>query len=131
MTYDEFGQRREVKLGNGALTGFSDGGASADPGSMDISAALPSTFTAAQFAVLPLTLTGSSRPVTGTGWNLAVSNVPTTGTVGVDIFGVADPAINDLAFLGMPGCGIRSSLDYVGAWIASGSSHTLRLRSAV
>jgi hypothetical protein len=32
-------------LGNGFLVGFADTGASADPGSMDISAALPATFT--------------------------------------------------------------------------------------
>ena len=47
-------------LGNAFLTGFSDGGASADPGSMDISAALPATYSLATFRVLPLTLTGGS-----------------------------------------------------------------------
>ena len=110
-------------LGNAFLTGFSDGGASADPGSMDISAALPATYSLATFRVLPLTLTGGSRPITGTNWNLNVTNVPATGAIGIDIFGLGDPGINDLAFLGAPTCGIRASLDLLNAWIVTGSSH--------
>ena len=111
-------------LGNGALTGFSDAGASADPGSMDISAALPSTYTAASFGIVPLTLTAASRPKTGTNWNLNVTNVPAAGVLGVDVFGLVDPGINDLAFLGAPGCGLRASLDVVNAWIVAGNSHS-------
>ena len=111
-------------LGNGALTGFSDAGTSADPGSMDISAALPATYSAATFAVRPLTVAATSRPITGTNWNLNVTNVPAGGTIGVDIFGLADPAIPDLAFLGLPGCGLRASLDLINAWIVTGNVHT-------
>lgn len=111
-------------LGNGALTGFSDAGASADPGSMDISAALPATYSAATFAVRPLTVAATSRPITGTNWNLNVTNVPATGIIGVDIFGLTDPAIPDLAFLGLPGCGLRASLDVLNAWFVTGNAHT-------
>ena len=110
-------------LGNGFLVGFSDAGASADPGSMDISAALPATYSAATFAVQPLAVAATSRPVTGTSWNLNVTNVPGTGVLGVDIFGLSDPAIPDLAFLGAPGCGLRASLDVLNAWIVAGNSH--------
>jgi hypothetical protein len=49
--------------------------------------------------------------------------VPATGTIGLDIFGLADPGIIDLGFLGAPGCGVRSSLDVLNAWIVAGASH--------
>jgi hypothetical protein len=109
-------------LGNGWLVGFSDGGVSADPGSMDISAALPGSYTAATFAVSPLTLAGTSRPITGTTWNLNTTNVPATGTLGLEIFGLSDPNIADLGFIGAPGCGIRASLDVLNVWVVAGQS---------
>jgi hypothetical protein len=114
-------------LGNGFLVGFSDGGNSADPGSMDISAALPATYQAATFAVLPLQLSGATRPILNTNWNLTTSNVPSNGTIGLDIFGLTDPNIADLGFLGAPGCGSRASLDVVNAWIVAGSTHAYSL----
>ncbi|HEY3484245.1 MAG TPA: hypothetical protein VGK49_02620, partial [Ilumatobacteraceae bacterium] len=111
-------------LGNGRLVGFSSAGASADPGSMDISAALPATYQAAVFAVIPLALSATTRPVLGTSWNLTTGNVPASGIFGVDIFGVADPGILDLFFLGMPGCQLRTSLDVIaGPWAVGGASH--------
>jgi hypothetical protein len=110
-------------LGNGCLVGYSDPGASADPGSIDISALLPATFPAAVFAVAPLTLTAATRPIIGTNWNLSVSNVPPTTALGVDIFGLSDPAIADLGFLGMPTCGLRASLDLLNAWLPAGNTH--------
>jgi hypothetical protein len=114
-------------LGNGFLTGFSDAGASADPGSMDISAALPATFTST-FAQVPLAVAASTRPITGTTWNLNVTNVPPTGTIGLEIFGLSDPAITDLGFLGAPGCQARASLDVLNAWVVGGqTSHAYGL----
>jgi len=113
-------------LGGGFLTGFSDAGASADPGSMDISAALPATYNLATFAVSPLTLAATSRPITGTNWNLGVTNVPAAGAVGIDIFGLADPAILDLSLfgLGQSGCQLRASLDLLNAWFVAGNTHS-------
>jgi hypothetical protein len=73
--------------------------------------------------VLPLTLSASTRPVLGTNWNFNVSNVPATGVFGIDILGLTDPGFNDLTFLGMPGCGLRSTLDVVGGWISTGATH--------
>jgi hypothetical protein len=110
-------------LGNGRLVGFSSAGPSADPGSMDISAALPATYSAATFAVTPLALSASTRPITGTSWNLTTSNIPATGVIGIEVFGLSDPGINDLFFLGMPGCGLRSSLDVLNAYPVTGPTH--------
>jgi hypothetical protein len=114
-------------LGNGRLVGFSDAGTSADPGSMDISAALPSTYTAATFRVVPLALAASTRPVIGTSWNFNTTQVPSAGTIGIDILGLSDPNIPDLAFLGAPGCGVRASLDSLSAWIVAGNTHAWSL----
>jgi hypothetical protein len=110
-----------VGSNGGVLVGYSPGGASADPGSTDLST-LPVIILSSP-DVLPLALAGASRPVTGTNWNLNVTNVPATGAIGVDIFGLSDPGINDLGFIGMPTCGLRASLDVLNAWIVAGASH--------
>lgn len=78
-------------------------------------------------AANPLTLTASSRPITGTVWNLDVTNVPAAGTIGIDIFGLSDPNIPDLAPLGAPGCASRASLDALSAWVVAGATHSYLL----
>jgi hypothetical protein len=114
--------------GIGYLVGYSPGGASTDPGNRDISATLPTTFTVDPVDVLPLGISATSRPVVGTNWNLTVNNIPPTGILGVDVFGLSDPGINDLFFLGAPGCGLRASLDYTGGWLVSPTAgHTFVL----
>jgi hypothetical protein len=90
---------------------------------MDISVALPATYLAAQFPVVPLGLSSLSRPITGTTWNLSVTQIPATGTIGIEIFGLGDPGLNDLSIIGMPGCGLRSTLDLLNAWVVAGSTH--------
>ena len=109
-------------LGNAHLVGYSPGGASADPGSLDISANLATSFSTQAQDTLPLTLTSSSRPILGTNWNMTVSNIPANGLIGLDLLGLQDPGINDLAFLGAPGCGMRSSADLSFFWFALGSA---------
>jgi hypothetical protein len=109
--------------GTGYLVGYSPGGASVDPGTTDLSAALPATLTLATADLQPLALAGVSRPVIGTNWSLNVTNVPPTGTIGIDVFGLSDPGIVDLGFLGAPGCGARASLDLLNAWIVAGATH--------
>ncbi|MFY9341760.1 MAG: hypothetical protein WAT39_04685 [Planctomycetota bacterium] len=104
--------------GTGHLVGYSPGGASANPGNTDISALVALVLGSTD--IIPLGLTATSRPVTGTNWNLTVNNIPATQVIGVDIFGVADPGINDLFFLGMPGCGLRASLDFLSAYPGGG-----------
>jgi hypothetical protein len=114
-------------VGNAYLVGFSPGGASADPGNRDLSATLPAAFTLGSGDILPLTLTATSRPVTGTNWDMTVGNVPVTGLIGVDVYGVSDPGINDLFFLGAPGCGLRASIDVTVGWAVGSPTHGLSL----
>jgi len=111
--------------GDGYLVGFSAAGANANPGSTDLS--VLSALNLVNSDVLPLTLAGTSRPLTGTNWDLSVSNVPATGVIGIDVFGVTDPGITDLFFLGAPGCGLRASLDVTNAWFVMGATHTYSL----
>jgi hypothetical protein len=104
--------------GNGRLVGVSDGGASADPGSMDISAALPLSYNAAVFAVTPLAFASSARPVLGTTINLNSSNIPSAGVIGLTILGMTEfTAGIDLSFLGMPTCSLYASLDVTAGFI--------------
>jgi hypothetical protein len=113
--------------GNARLVGYSPGGPSIDPGNTDLSAVLPVGFSIGATDVLPLTLAGGSRPVIGNSWMLNVTNVPAAGTIGLDVFGLSDPNIPDLGFLGAPGCGTRASLDLLNAWIVAGATHNYSL----
>ena len=110
-------------LGIGHLVGYSPGGSSADPGNTDLSALGAGVITLASTDVPPLQLTASTRPVLGTSWNLTTGNIPLTGIIGLDIFGVADPGVLDLSFLGMPGCQLRTTLDVMNAWVVGGPTH--------
>ena len=99
-------------LGNGFLVGYSGGGPSADPGSMDISAALPSTYVASVFAIEPLTHSAGARPVLGTTIALNTSNVPPGAVLGLTLLGTTEFTTGvDLTFLGMPSCRAYTSLD--------------------
>ncbi|MFO1078538.1 MAG: hypothetical protein U1E73_12515 [Planctomycetota bacterium] len=90
--------------GSGHVVGFSEGGPSADPGSMDISAALPSTFQTA-FEVLPLMFDASARPVLGSSFDLLPTRVPPRSMLGAVLFGLTEyHAGLSLAGIGMPGC---------------------------
>jgi hypothetical protein len=114
--------------GSGHLIGYSAPGASIDPGAVALATA-PSWQLATSNApeVAPLNLIGFSRPVTNTSWNLQLSNIPATGVLGVDVFGVSDPGIDDLTVIGAPTCGVRASLDYLGAWTVAGATHAYSL----
>jgi len=107
----------------GYLTGFSDGGPSANPGSMNISAALPGTYTAAVFRIVPLQITASERPVFGTTISLDSTNIPAAGLIGLTFFGFADltPGI-DLGFLGMPGCNLYTDLITSASFVPAGGA---------
>lgn len=113
--------------GNARMVGFSDVGGSPNAGSIDISALLPATFSAATFRLLPLTLGGASRPILGASWNLSVTEIPATSTIGLDVFGISDPLINDLTILGLPNCGLRASLDVLNVWLPLGGGHNYSL----
>ena len=107
----------------GVLVGYSPGGVSLDPGSRDISAMGAGGVLIEPADISPMTLSAINRPVIGTNWDLLVSNIEPSSLVGLDIFGVSDPGIDDLFFIGMPGCGLRSSIDVTSAWLVTGSTH--------
>jgi hypothetical protein len=110
--------------GNGYLVGYSPGGNSLDPGTTDLSALGAGVISLTAADVPALQLTASTRPILGTSWNLTTGSIPATGIIGVDIFGIADPGILDLSFLGMPGCQLRTTLDVIaGPWPVVGTTH--------
>jgi hypothetical protein len=111
-------------LGIEHLVGYSPGGNSLDPGSSNLSALGAGVITLGSVDALPLVLTAMTRPILGTSWNLTTSQLPATGVIGVDLFGIADPGILDLAFLGMPGCQLRTTLEVIaGPWVVGGATH--------
>jgi hypothetical protein len=91
-------------LGNGHLVGYSEGGASADPGGTDISAALPGSFVAGNFSTFPLGV-DSQLPIGGTVINVTTTNVPSSAPFGALLVGLTqfNPGI-DLTGIGMAGC---------------------------
>ena len=108
------------------VVGYSPAGANADPGGVDISAA--AVIVTATTDIIPLSLAGITRPILGTNWDLDVIDIPASTVFGVTLFGLADPMLLDLGFLGMPGCQLRSSLDLVdGPWLPTGSTHAYSL----
>jgi hypothetical protein len=121
-----WGAMASTGANGGILVGYSPGGVSADPGNTDISA-LTGVLVLDTSDTLPLRLAGATRPVVNTSWNLNTTNVPAGGTIGIDIFGLSDPNVVDLGFLGAPGCGARASLDLLNAWIVAGTSHAYSL----
>jgi hypothetical protein len=100
------------QYGSGHIVGFSPGGASQQPASIDLATALPIT---TQPDLLPLTLTASPAPVStasnGTLVTYTSSNIPEAGPgAGVyvaanilSVAGVPEPGV-ELTFLGAPGC---------------------------
>ncbi len=108
------------------IVGYSPAGVSADPGGVDISAT--AVIITAATDIIPLSLAAITRPVLGTSWDLEVNDIPASTVFGVTFFGLADPMLLDLGFLGMPGCQLRSSLDLTdGPWLPSGSTHAYNL----
>ena len=124
------GAMATVGSNGGVIVGYSPGGPNLDSGSVDLSALTGALFLSP--SNLPdtpaMSLTSGNRPRIGFNWNLAVASVPPSGTIGIEVFGLSDPGFNDLAFLGLPGCGLRASLDYLNPWLAFGAvSHVYHL----
>jgi hypothetical protein len=107
------------------LVGYSPGGPNTDPGPFDFTSLLPFYETSTNSPDAPaLALSALTRPIAGATWNLQLANVPPSTVFGVDILGVSDPGILDLAAIGMPGCQLRASLDSLMVWAhGSGTTH--------
>lgn len=111
--------------GAGHIVGFSEGGASNDPGGIDLTAVLPSSFNI-NFEINPIAITASARPVLGTTFNLETSLIPAGSPIAGTILGLAEynPGIS-LTSVGMPGCEQYCSADAVVLYIAPGTTATL------
>jgi len=103
--------------GSSHLVGVTPPGGSLDPGSIDFATAPLFTTSPEQ---TPLTLTPLTRPVLGTSWMLQAENLPSNTSVGVHVIGFSDPGIDDLTWSGLPGCGLRASLDVLGVYTPIG-----------
>jgi hypothetical protein len=95
---------------------------------MDISAALPATYTAAQFRIVPLEHAASARPVIGTSINLNATQAPSGALLGVMILGLTQHTNGiDLTFLGMPGCNLYASLDASAGFVYTAGAGSIPL----
>ena len=69
-------------------------------------------------------LRATSLPTLGTSWDLEV-DTPAGTVLGLNWFGLTNPNIADLTFLGLPGCGLYANLDVlVGPWVPTGASYS-------
>lgn len=87
--------------GEAYIVGWTPAGASVDPGSIDLTTALPSTINLP--TVVALALDATAPPLLGASVPLVSSNVPPTAPFGAVGFGFTNPNL-DLTFYGMPGC---------------------------
>lgn len=100
--------------GSSHLVGVSAPGASLDPGSIDFASAPLFTSSPEQ---TPLALSPLTTPVLGASWMLQDEHLPANTTFGVHVLGFSDPGLADLAAIGMPGCGLRASLDVIAPYL--------------
>lgn len=92
------------------LAGWSPGGNSQDPGSIDLSTATPFS-TGSPFATPPRH-TADHRPLLGTSVTLTTDNLPASSLLGLTVVGFTEysPGI-ELSSIGMPGCYLFVALD--------------------
>jgi hypothetical protein len=104
----------DTTTGAGALVGAHGAGVQFAKG-FDIAtlAGTPATNTLFGNACGPLSLSGMTRPITGTNWDLALTGTP-VGTI-VAVMALGTTGLNvPLASLGAPGCNLYTSPDFVG-----------------
>ena len=118
--------------GNLYLTGYTPGGGAADPGSINISAALATPFNLCLTNSGPVALNASARPILGTTINLTTSNIPNGTLLGLLILSLTQysPGI-DLTFLQMPGCELYAGLDSLTQFATPGASAAVPFTSPV
>ncbi len=108
------------------LVGFTRGGGAADPGAIDISAALPTGFALCHPgapSVPALALAASARPILGTTFNFNTTNIPAGSLLGLQVLSQTQyaPGI-DLTSIGMPGCTLHLGLDVLTQFATPGAS---------
>ena len=102
-----------VSQAHDSLTGFSPGAVQTDPGSIDLTVAIPFD-TGPGGTPLTLDPINNTRPQIGTTFVLELGNVPAGSVLGFLVLGFAQvqPGF-DLTPFGMPGCSLFASLDTV------------------
>ncbi len=122
-----FGPNMSTNQDNGGiLVGYSPAGPNLNATNTDISALTGVLLEIVDTSALALQ--SVNRPVINTTWNLNVANIPPLVQLGVEIYGFSDPGINDLFFIGAPGCGLRANLDVLNPWVSlGGTSHPYSL----
>lgn len=106
------------------LTGWSPGGGVPNPGSRDLSTAAP--FQTLPH-ILPLLQAATTRPGLGAAWHLETRQIPASGVLGLEILGLANPNIPDLAAIGAAGCGIYATLESMNPFFPVGGTHSWTL----
>lgn len=108
------------------LAGYGLGGATYDPGSLDLSASVP--FVSGN-GVLPVTLAAAGgQPVLGQPFPLAAGNLRPSALVGLLVLGFTQfhPGL-PLAGVGMPNCFLHTSLDATPAFVVTGTTTPIHL----
>ena len=107
--------------GNAYLVGWSPGGGASDPGSVDLTTALPAGISLCDN--LPIDLTTSARPIVGTTIQHMVSPVDSATPFGGLVLSLVQalPPI-DLAPYGMPGCFAHTSGGVNQLWFPAGAA---------
>lgn len=115
---------------NATLVGYSYGGISMDPSSIDISAALAGSLNlvGATAEGPGMSLSPAGRPVLGNSMTLNTANIPNGTAVGANLlgFGQFNPGI-DLSIIGMPGCFQYVTLDAPVIFVVSGTTASMPL----
>jgi hypothetical protein len=89
--------------GDGWIVGYTPAGASLDPGSVDLTMAVPGSIMLSLTDLPALALTSANRPIVGNTINLNTSNLGASAAFGAVMLGLSNPAL-DLTPLGMAGC---------------------------
>ena len=91
--------------GEGYLVGYSPNGTSLNPGSIDLSAALPTSIVLSATDIAPLALAASNRPLVNTSITFDTTNIPASAPFGAVLLGFNqfNPGL-DLTGIGMAGC---------------------------
>jgi hypothetical protein len=115
--------------GGDAMPGYSTGNGATDPGSRDLTVAVPFD-TGPGGQPLSLDASPASLPILGTVFGQDISNIPVTAPIGFMVLGFTTfaPAGVDLTPLGAPGCKQYESLDAdVLFFVAGSATHTFSM----
>jgi len=113
-TNDDSLYRIDIATAAGVLVGANGAGVTFAKGfAIERAVGTPATNTPYGSGCGGLTLSGMTRPITGTNWDLALTGTPAGTVVGVLALGTTGLNV-PLASLGAPGCSLYTSPDFLG-----------------